>query len=91
MNLPETLRKYPGAAVVAATEVVATGIVITAALEGHPMPVHELLGFYSFMTFYVGIPAGIVTQGVLYIVDFIKGKKAQFPQSPEFPQTPNLK
>lgn len=91
MNSSEMLRKYPGAAVVAATEVVATGIVTTAALEGHPMPVHELLGFYSFMTFYVGVPAGIVTQGVLHIVDFLKGKRPQFPQSPEFPQTPGVK
>lgn len=91
MNSSEALRKYPGAAIVVASEVVATGIAAKSAIEGNPMPVNDLLVLYGFMTFYVGVPAGIVTQGILHIVDFIKGKKSQFPQIPESPKTPNLK
>lgn len=91
MNLSEMLRKYPGAAVVAATEVVATGIAAKSALEGNPMPVRNLLELYGLMTFYVGMSAAVVAPGVLFLVDSFKAEKSQFPQSPEFPQTPSLK
>jgi hypothetical protein len=90
MNLSETLRKYPGAAIITASEVVATGIAAKSTLEGNPMPVHDLLKLYSLML-YIGGSVGFVTQGVLHIVDYFKGEKSQFPQSPEFPQTPGLK
>jgi hypothetical protein len=82
--------KYVGPAIVAASELAATGIAVKSYLEGNPMPVHDLIALYSFWTFYIGIPAGIVAHAVLHIADHFRTKATQFPQSPEFPQSPNI-
>lgn len=86
--MSEKLSKYTGPAIVAASELAATGVAVKSYIEGKPMPVSDVVALYSFWTFYVGIPAGIVAHAVLHIADNFRPKHTQFPQSPEFPQGP---
>lgn len=95
MSAVETLQKHGGKAVLALSEVAATGVVVKYSLDGNPLSFHNLTFLYAFTTFYIGIPMGVAIQSVVNTVmhvspdiNKIEQSSLNFPNSPmNFPRT----
>lgn len=70
----EIKRYIPEITAVGLTELGAGAIAVKQAVEGNPASAKELVTFFAFATFYVGIPLAITVRAAKLAYDWYKDK-----------------